>query len=42
MSERFEADLVATPGRAGIDFIKDDELQANRPYGPFDRSDARL
>ncbi len=30
------ADLVRTLGEAGIDFIKDDELQANSPHSPFD------
>jgi ribulose-bisphosphate carboxylase large chain len=28
-------DLVTELGRAGIDFIKDDELQGNPPYFPF-------
>lgn len=30
------ADLVATLAKAGIDFIKDDELMANPPHSPFD------
>jgi ribulose-bisphosphate carboxylase large chain len=30
------ADLVRTLAEAGIDFIKDDELQANSPHSPFD------
>jgi ribulose-bisphosphate carboxylase large chain len=30
------ADLVRTLGEAGIDFIKDDELQADSPHSPFD------
>ena len=30
------ADLVRTLGEAGIDFIKDDELQADSPRSPFD------
>lgn len=30
------AELVATLARAGIDFVKDDELQANGPNCPFD------
>jgi ribulose-bisphosphate carboxylase large chain len=29
------ADLVKTLARAGIDFIKDDELMANPPHSPF-------
>jgi ribulose-bisphosphate carboxylase large chain len=29
------ADLVRTLGEAGIDFIKDDELQADSPHSPF-------
>ncbi len=29
------AELVRTIGRAGIDFIKDDELMANPPYAPL-------
>jgi len=29
------ADLVHTLGEAGIDFIKDDELQADSPHSPF-------
>jgi ribulose-bisphosphate carboxylase large chain len=31
------ADLVATLCAAGIDFIKDDELQSDGPYCPFDQ-----
>jgi len=31
------ADLVAVLGAAGIDFIKDDELQADGPVCPFDQ-----
>jgi ribulose-bisphosphate carboxylase large chain len=35
------ADLVSTLGEAGIDFIKDDELQANSPHSPLpDRVEA--
>ena len=30
------AELVATLCDAGIDFIKDDELQSDGPYCPFD------
>jgi ribulose-bisphosphate carboxylase large chain len=30
------ADLVKTLGRAGVDFVKDDELMANPPHSPFD------
>ena len=30
------ADLVGTLAKAGIDFIKDDELQANGPHCPFE------
>lgn len=30
------AELVRTLGEAGIDFIKDDELQADSPHSPFD------
>ena len=29
------ADLVRTLGEAGIDFVKDDELQADSPHSPF-------
>jgi len=31
------ADLVRSLCEAGIDFIKDDELQANSPHSPFDQ-----
>ena len=30
------AELVETLGRAGVDFVKDDELMANPPHSPFD------
>jgi ribulose-bisphosphate carboxylase large chain len=29
------ADLVSTLGQAGVDFVKDDELQANAPHSPL-------
>jgi len=29
------ADLVCTLGEAGVDFVKDDELQADSPHSPF-------
>jgi ribulose-bisphosphate carboxylase large chain len=29
------ADLVRTLGQAGVDFVKDDELQANAPHSPL-------
>lgn len=36
LTPRDTADLVATLAAAGVDFIKDDELQANGPGCPFD------
>ncbi len=36
LSPQATADLVRTLAEAGIDFIKDDELQADGPHCPFD------
>lgn len=37
LSPRQTADLVADLAKAGIDFIKDDELMGNPPHSPFDK-----
>jgi ribulose-bisphosphate carboxylase large chain len=36
LSPQQTADLVRALARAGLDFIKDDELMANPPHSPFD------
>lgn len=36
MSPQQTAELVETLARAGVDFVKDDELMANPPHSPFD------
>ena len=36
LSPEETADLVRTLGEAGIDFVKDDELQSDGPHCPFD------
>jgi len=41
LSPEQTAELVRTLGRAGVDFVKDDELMANPPHSPLaDRVDA--